>query len=470
MDRGFNDDTLVEGAKERKKTKHSAIMQECGLAPADAARQLAWLRRDSAQVQSANWRPPALHRAPARRWVMAMDNQLRVGTEWPGLARFRFEEGGADWLHWADWPGLGLAMDLGADGVAGASALMYGFDCNVWAWPDPSHTCQRSFEAVLKETGLWSMWLLLLVSWNLEHGPFSDRHRHSQLREALSVFLDMRRPEQSPLFLELCPIIAKDLEEAGLATFDRQRGLEDEVWRYLQERARQGGLGRRVSMNRFGGTQHAALLHRPLWAVELFERTLLALELDFLSGSAFVQKVVMKEDGAEKSTDPRKPQIDEKGLRACCGNAVTISVMTLSDFAHRRATDIVLTLQKPLDSFHSHQNRTLRDVESTRSWLLDQVSGGLGRHLSEFVKMLCCPSSLTDAGFLLQPPEGRRRGVVEDDESELSMLTECENADLDGQMVFSFVSQRAFRMLYLEGWPHRMLAALNGDKEKEVLA
>lgn len=441
---------------------------ETGVAPADAERQLAWLRRASEKAGPDAWRPPALHRAVARRWVLSLDHMLQVGTSHAGLVHFKYKPDCPLWQRWETWPGIGVSMDMGADGLAGMAALQYGFETNIWCWPDPSHACQRSFEGALKDCGVWQYWLLLLISWNLEHGPYSDRHRHNQLQESLKQLLENRSPQQVPLFLHLAPWMAKDLEVGGLATFPRDRPLEEELWEWLRERSKRRPLGRRVSTNRFGGTQHAALQHRPLWAVELFERTFLALELDFLSGQRFLDRLLVKTNKgtslSEGGTDPRRLQVDDKALRSCCANAVTVSVFTLDDMGHRRVVDIVLVCQRPLDEYHIHQNRVLRDVPASRTWLLEQLCGGVGRHLKAFWQILQDISSLTDAGFSLP---GYNSPAMSDAETcsdiQLETLVEDECADLCGAMILSHIFHRGSRLLYFSGWPTKMLAALEGS-------
>lgn len=314
--------------------------------------------------------------------------------------------------------------------------------------------------------GIWSFWLLMLISWNLEHGPHSDRHRHNQLREALSLLLACRAPEGSPLFLQLAPQMAKELEEGGLAQFPRERHLEHEVWDWLRHRAKGGQLGRRVSMDRFGGTQHAVAQHRPLWTVELFERCFLALELDFLAGRKFVDKLIVKQQGCssitEGSTDPRKLQVDDRALRACCHNAVTISDVALDDMHHRRVVDMVLVAQQPLAEYHTSQNRRLRDVKETRQWLLEQVCGGVSEHLESFWHFLSSLESLAKAGFALP---GITADSAADMDVDLQKLVKDECADMFAQLCLSFVSQRVVRLMYLQGWPARMFGALASEED-----
>ena len=121
-----------------------------------------------------------------QKWALALDNQIRVSTCRNGLKYFKFELGASDWLRWDQWPGLGVSMDLGSDGVSGFSALAYHMDLNIWMWHDPPHAAQRSFDAVLREMKIWNFWLLMLITWNLEHAPHADQGRRNQLHAALS--------------------------------------------------------------------------------------------------------------------------------------------------------------------------------------------------------------------------------------------------------------------------------------------
>lgn len=469
MDSGF-DDKFGDEVRNRKAAnkRKDAMESEVGTGLPDAERQRAWLQRTSDSTNS--WRPLEMHRLSARKWVYALDNQLKVSTCHNGLDFFCWAEGEERWGSWREWPGLGVALDMGSDGVAGYSALARHFDCNIWMWPDPSHMCQRTMEAVLKETKLFEFWCLLLITFNLEHGPHRDQGRRNQLRDGLAKLFETRSPEQCPLFEQMSPEMAQDLEEAGILQFSGEESREATLWEWLKSRSRHGPMGRRVSMCRFGGMQHAAMSQRPYWTVNLFERTLLALEQDMLRGKKFEAKLTLKakhvEGASGSTTNPTHLQLDDRALRGCCENAVVVSILTLDDADHRRVVDCVLTAQAPLDKWHTEQNRTLRSTESTRGWLLQQVSGAYRANVQAFIAKLFCLDSLVDAGFFLlgiSPGGTQTRPGQALDNHEL--IIEDEYAELYAGLMFGFVTQRVSRGFFYDCWPTKMIGALAGESE-----
>jgi hypothetical protein len=64
-------------------------------------------------------------------------------------------------------------MDLGSDGVSASTALTYFSEVqlNVVRFPDLSHGCNRNIEHALVKSQLKGMWMLMMASWNLPHGP-----------------------------------------------------------------------------------------------------------------------------------------------------------------------------------------------------------------------------------------------------------------------------------------------------------
>ena len=107
------------------------------------------------------------------------------------------------------------------------SCLTYEYDANVSALHCQQHMCARSQEGVLREVDMWAPWLCDLISNNLEFGPRNDETRRQELRSALKRIYEKRTPDSVPMFMFLAPMIAEDLEDAGIAVFPRDRRIED---------------------------------------------------------------------------------------------------------------------------------------------------------------------------------------------------------------------------------------------------
>ena len=153
-------------------------------------RQRAWLRRDET-AEPKTWRPTKLHRVSTKWWLLQIDNQIRQCTHFSGLAHFQIRD---DWGHWSKWPHCSLSIDLGSDGVCAYFAAIYKFKLNMILFPDESHSCKNSFIECAKESGVWHLLLLMLITWNLEFGPRQEETRRSDLRAASENCYEYRRP------------------------------------------------------------------------------------------------------------------------------------------------------------------------------------------------------------------------------------------------------------------------------------
>lgn len=56
------------------------------------------------------------------------------------------------------------------------------------------------------------LWLLMGITFNLEHGPHGDQERRNQMRECLRSMYDRCLLEQLPLFREYAPKVVDELE------------------------------------------------------------------------------------------------------------------------------------------------------------------------------------------------------------------------------------------------------------------
>ncbi len=426
-------------------------------------RQLAWLRR-TIDGKDAAWRPVKYNRTSAQRWIYTLERQLQTSSDKGGLLYFQYDAKNRNFADWRRWPYLTIASDLGSDGVCGWHALAWGFDINTVLYPDPSHGCQRTMENALKQGGVWEFWLLCMITWNLEFGPWQEEGRRTELSSAMGQVYKNFQPHECPLFQEMASKMVQELEDHHIVTFARERPIEVELWDFLANRTRNPVSGRRTAMNRFGGAYHAAKRCLPWWSVMQWERTYLAIEQGMLSGKLFKEKLKKAASSAtssslpNESTDGRRLQLDDRTLRKCCSNAVAMSVLTLQEQQHKRTIQLIVAAGAPLDRWHTDQNRTLRSAVATSQWLKEQTAGGFMEHVVEFVKLLSDQTVLTSAGFNLSKAIIKKSVA----EAELEELIEDEYSDLLGLLCMGFVRQRLVRGLHLLAWPLQMLACRQG--------
>ena len=158
-------------------------------------RQQAWL--SAAGSSSAAWRPRQQHRLAAKHWQMQLDNHIRQCTAFNGL--FAFWPG--QYSNWREWKGAGLSIDLGSDGVCGYQSNVYEKGLFMWLHPDESHAIKCSFAEMLNEIKCYNLMLLMLITYNVEHGPKASETRRQELRSKLSSVYSSRLPENTPLFM-----------------------------------------------------------------------------------------------------------------------------------------------------------------------------------------------------------------------------------------------------------------------------
>ena len=79
---------------------------------------------------------------------------------------------------------MNVAIDQGSDGIAAVKYLLW-LGCCLTIWCDFSHGSNNDVNGTIKDLGLWSFWLLMLVALNVPHGPWDDDVRFAQTREAL---------------------------------------------------------------------------------------------------------------------------------------------------------------------------------------------------------------------------------------------------------------------------------------------
>lgn len=429
-------------------------------------RHRAWILRGAPGAEPNSWRPRTLHRVPAKRVLTYMDAQIRITTGLSGFKAFVKEGGGEPWTDWRKWPHVGVAMDLGSDQNATMHFLLYGLKAKASMIPDGSHAAHRDMVMLLRRMDLYPFWVFMLVSWNLPHGPFQDDLRYAQLRQAMKDVYEKCSPHENVLYQEFFPIIARDFAAAGIEL----PGVEDpllEVWALLKEREAMRGKGRSCNMNRFMGVVEEPERRLPHWGVDLWERTHVALELDFMKGKGLAERIKVRcaaaDEGGQAAgrTSQGISNVEDKTLRSCSQNACTISVMMLSNPAHSRMVRAVLASASSLRRWHAEQNLQLRSAAGSLEWLRRQAQGGYFVHLNDAMKNLEDVAWLEKSEFMLGEPRDDQQ--INDD-----VYTDDEFADLQGQAAIVLAGLRVRRGLWLvRGWPYSLYRCLGSAEDCE---
>ncbi|CAK0876142.1 unnamed protein product, partial [Prorocentrum cordatum] len=454
VDRQF-DDELHEDLSLKRKADEAIVTTASVM-----ERQLAWLTRGAPGARPGAWRPVKLHRVASRRWLQNLDNQLNTCSDLEGLKDFRIEDTTRDWVNWRC---LSVSLDLGSDGVCATNALTYfeELKINMLRFPDPSHGANRSIDHAINKTQLRGMWMLMMISFSLPHGPDQDDLRHLQLREAMTYCFNRLSPSTCPLFMELAPYMIQDLNRVG----DRLPGVDSpevELWEYLKKRVWVSSPGERCNTNRFMSSVSAAKLNVPYWHIDLLERLFLCLEMDFVRGKKFLEHMVKVKTGKQEELGEGAPTaanaitLEAKTLRGCAANAVAISALMLSDPMNRKICLSIVALTKPVRDWHIRQNRTLRTSAASPDWLSDQL---LSEHVNHMKDIAACFNNrwlLEDLGFSCLD------GVWLASEGE--MLDDDYIAGVAWEFGWNLISARQRRNMYMHGWPYKLIL-MTGEGE-----
>lgn len=454
VDKGFEGNAEVEGRGVKRKAGGHLGANSMG------ERHRAWLGRSSGSVLPQSWRPQKRYRVSARRWCKNIDLQLRTTTTVPGLSFFCPSFGTSPWTpaEWERWPLLQIAMDQGSDGMAAMHALRYGFHMNISPHFDSSHGAHKDYDAAISAVGLRQFMILFLISVNLPHGPWRNDERWHQLRAAMRDHYAASSAGECVLFQQLAGRMWHELGAAG-HQWPSERPREEEVWAFLQDREFGAKKDRRIDMCRFLASLSSARKALGTWSVDLFERTFLALEHDYLQGRRFAKLLVKAapegepDQDAAMSTNPVKAGIDDRALRSCAQNAVAISVVFLSDYDNFKTLQVIVQLSRPLEVWHSWQDKLLRSAKESMTYLVSMATGGFYGHVVDILKVLASERFLVEVGFEYKD----KQDVPMND----LVFEQDERADLAGQYALSLVFARQRRCLHLfAGWPHGMAAIL----------
>ena len=255
---------------------------------ADHHRHRAYLERAGAnKKKELSWRPKQLHRVAAKKWLDAVDEQIRQMTDLPGLAAAKPDWESEQWrdANWRNWVHFQFAMDCGSDGVAATNACEHLWGLNIERIHDTAHACNCDHKQILRQMKLYNFYLCMAISWNLVFGPDRNHERRHQLHSCMRALYEKSVPESTPLFLAKVNMIIDCLRRNGYE-FTGERPHYVQAWEILAKRPFAVAEGERCTMSRFCSTITANERRAAWWEVEAFERAFLALETGVLKGSA----------------------------------------------------------------------------------------------------------------------------------------------------------------------------------------
>ena len=146
------------------------------------------LSRVAGDGRKTGWRPTKRFRRHAEDFVDMLDNQFDVSTYTKGLRFFQWQPSNPVWnsANWRRWPTITGSVDQGSDVLAGSHATLRFLHLNIMWVYDFRHGVARDLLGVWKLVGKMSFVILMLIIYNLPHGPQQEEGlRYSQLLELM---------------------------------------------------------------------------------------------------------------------------------------------------------------------------------------------------------------------------------------------------------------------------------------------
>ncbi len=142
------------------------------------------------------------------------------------------------------------------------------------------------------------------------------------------------------------------------------------------------------------------------------------------------------------STAATRVTFQDRALRSCSQNAVTIACTLLSDDTNERIFRIIHRCTAPLLAWDVEHRRTVHHAEACESFMVEQAAGAFMEHCCHVAASLTTHLALTNCQFCVSREEGR---LLLTEPGEL--VTEDDFASIMGQFTWTLVAERAVRAL-----------------------
>lgn len=262
-------------------------------------RQACFLQRQP----DSSWRPQKKFRVAAKNFLLQVDNCLSVSTDDWSLSKVclpeRVEERGAA----LSWPKFHLASDLDSTGIAAVNWVVRMRNGNIQRQPDPSHGCHNNLNEAVREAGLAPVQRLLLLSRNLESGPFKEDVRYNQLYESWQETWRHTSCADSPVFQDL---VGRILADRGESSRLGEPNMSEVLWRELGEYPVYRTKTGETNAGRFLTSFRESLGFKQSYHIRLYSQLCLCLEMDWLR-AAHLAPLLEQLEASASSGGPDEP-------------------------------------------------------------------------------------------------------------------------------------------------------------------
>jgi hypothetical protein len=267
---------------------------------------------------------------------------------------------------------------------------------------DVSHAVWKDVKGSIKGTGDWAFMLMLMASWQMKHGPYQQDQRLHQIRQCLAEYAKMVTPDTCEWFRECMPLIAKDRHEEHKLLDDR---YPKQLWDDVVLGSHWTRKGTRPTLNRFMSLIREGVQELPLWHTRRHNQIVVCLQEGLLSHRKIQKYIADKRairmtaagqgsvaEGSEDKAPMIGSTVEEKAIKAAAQNLLVVSTLILDDCYNARLGKMIVGVYSGWDTWHQEQNKRLRDVAQTISWMTEQCSGKFDSAISDMFLNASKPS------------------------------------------------------------------------------
>ena len=335
------------------------------------------------------------------------------------------------------------------------------FMLNVTLWPDADHGCQRSTVEALQSAQLFDFLILMMVTFNLPHGPHNNDVRWNQILGVEDALAQRHNARSCVLFQAHVVDMINELRETG-TELPGEKDADLEVWDLWLRRRRLRNKGDKIMLNRYSACSARINKEMCYWSMDTFELEYLAIELDMLKSKKMAAKLVVKTavdpTGGEGGgpTGLKTLHIEDKSIRGCAHNAVCIAVKMRTDYDNYRICKLFLSTTLPVKDWRTTMVRECRSADGTRDYFVQQIVGGAWKHCTSIMEQLTKHRELEYMDFAILGPLGATMCLGDGD-----MERDEDFALLAWRLHASMFCARTTRLLYLMTPPHSLHGVLD---------
>ena len=306
------------------------------------------------------WKPRTRYRKDTFLWACQLDHQMKVGCG-IGLRHFQQPEDLRERGHWSTWPLLSYAGNQGPKEERGKNYLKHAAFLNFDESPDTAHGCWNDCKLGLKYSGHWTHIAVMMLLWNVPHGPWGEDKRFHETRACLKSFFErIKKPQDSPLFRSLLDRMDFDQQDPALSARDELSSL---LLDRLKAATPWSTKSAKVNLNKFMSAVKAGLDTAADWTFTYFAYLQVCLDQGYLTEAKYRRAKVKADAVEERGTGEAKAGGAEAALRRACQKQMVVAALMLAETTTQYRQRGINEVLRPYLRWHEQQAHELRSTD-----------------------------------------------------------------------------------------------------------